>query len=182
MPPILLQAIIAGTFALIGAIIGALLSPTITFWLNDKTRKIDLYKSVYPIRLEAARALMEQASVLFHKVHGSRCGTTRLPPEVEEAEWNSLEEDVKKLESMAWSSEWLLGIAVKNATADFVSNCYSKIRPSWEEEDGLETQAYGPAYRALGEVVGRQIHLPELQQAVEPKPKRVDPLSQPREG
>lgn len=183
MPPALSQAIVAGCFALIGALMGALLSPTITFLLNDKTRKIDLYKSVYPIRVEAARSFMEQAAKLFEKVHQSECGSKVLPREVEKTEWDSLSDEVKKLESLAWSSEWVLGIEVKNATTDFINACHSKIVPP-RNADRCEflVQEYLPAYRTLAETVRKQIHLPELQEAVKPKTKEDNPLSHQREG
>jgi len=71
----MLTALVSLIAAIIGGLFTAFISPLVTFRLNERARKIELYKTVYPEKFKAARDVMEKMSDLYATIIRKRSTT-----------------------------------------------------------------------------------------------------------
>jgi len=84
----------------------------------EHSRQLELYKTVYPDRFNAARQLMEKAVESFLHVHEYRATLT---------DSNIVQTEVKKVFLLAHSLEWILGPRITRAAHAYEQSAFTAI-------------------------------------------------------
>ena len=103
------SAMVPWISAMIGGLCTAFIAPFITSFLSERSRKLDLYKTVYPEKFKAAREVMEKMSGLYVAVITKRATV--------DAE--TLIAQVTDFGLTAAFYDWLLGNVYKGAATTF---------------------------------------------------------------
>lgn len=180
----LLPSVIAGISALVGALIGAMVNPLLTFRLNERQRRMEMYKTVYPDKVKAAREVMEAARHLYD-LTWRHCVLVVEAGGSDEDEENQLYNEANALSYKANALEWMLGTPVANAATTFAKVCKGALSDAdmrreeerlaeslgeWQEEEGSEGTISDSMKRssveALHAMTGRLTQKPEIPEYV----------------
>jgi hypothetical protein len=141
---------------LAGAIVGlctAFIAPFITSFLSERSRKLDLYKTVYPEKFKAASEAMKKMSDLHRAVVTKR----------DTADPRALRVQATEFVLMANAYDWLLGDAYQKATIEFYEICEELLAEKDPSDiTALETRLY-EAGQTFSRVLRAQVHLPQFE-------------------
>lgn len=139
--------------AIIGGLCTALLSPWITSRLNERSRKLDLYKTVYPEKFKVATEVMERMSALYATIIRKRFTVDS----------DTLSGQVIEFKLMVNSYDWMLGEAFQKAAIKFYE-ISKRISNSTNEHSAkeLEMELFN-AGAELSRLIRIEVHLPEFE-------------------
>ena len=164
------QAILVGAIGFLGVLVGAAVNAISIWRISDKSRKADLYKVIYPMKIEAVRSLTDRAARLHREVWQLIWNDE---PEVRERAVE-LYKDAAGLFQEAQGQEWLLGPDIKQAVIEFQTVVNRALLPrimnerhvkgvfeidanTWEPVSG-----YNAAFNNLQAIVRYELRMEEI--------------------
>ncbi len=159
-------ALESGLFALGGAAIGGVIASWITYRLNERTRRLDLYKTVYPEKFKAAKELLALLQPLAEWVYALVNSYPNLTPDDRQKEASDLFKKIVDLRLQLMADEWLFSPLFVAGVNQFCTN----LELSLIDLDGKHLTEAGfnqegvrrgvqNLYRALAKTARQETHL-----------------------
>ena len=150
---------------------GLIVAAVLNNRFQERTRKLDLYKTIYPEKVKAATALMQQADALFQAASYAAVTGGRVTEQLED----KVRESSRNMSETISQNAWLMGSDVKGLAGDLVHaalmiyNTFDTEERNQMMQDWLTVEPkhgdggkYQALYAELGQAVRQQLHLGTL--------------------
>ncbi len=163
MPSFWLQfgsPIITGICALLGGAIGSI----ITYKLNERTRRLDIYRQIYPEKFKIALALMQAADNLYQRT----CQHATMGNPADKGVKQQILDQSTAVHTLCTTSGWLLGSELKRLGVEFVymsRMLFTPLESNENVKDWIPSRDFGgsgkyeQSYKNLAYEVRNQLHL-----------------------